>query len=1311
MKNMSIRKGFPFANTLNASLAFCGILAVLLLLSGCPNALQRQDTPSGAGTLLLTVGRPDAERTILPELVRDRFVKFDLDFVPAGDCTEDNEPFSKENWEEGYSVNLSAGIWDLTVTAFMSCGDAGYVKAARGYLHGLEVAPGETIAENVILSPIADGGTGTFAWRLSFPDSIVSARMEIFTMPSGDPSGDSPFYFHGGTGTTVNPAYNVEMAAGQYRVLFTMTLNNDQGKPETVTMGTILRVYVNMESRFEQDFTYRHFPLSLNRILATLYDGSWDFTREGIVAAHFSQLGIRGIDDDNIADMEDWFNQLIPPGPIPVNLEGLEALVDAALIGIASAYIGCNSHESQYAAETAIRELARNHSAIAVHWSDYGNMATVVVGDIFTLYIDFLNIAVTIPDPTPIASVAIIVDAPVVGEVPATLEDVRSGTNEVNFTVTRVSWSSHHSIFQPSTIYIVTIALTANDGYTFTGGLTEGVTVGGYPVDPTISEDGKIATLVRIFAETAPAPNTVSVLRPSGEMVWFNYLDEALDEITGPGEYTVMVYQNQPLEPWTLNATGTTRIILQGNNSTREIALSEHGSLFTIPSNVTFRPENITLRGLSGNTAPLVIVAPGGILYMGTMARITGNNNTISPGSPGSPHYGMWHLVGGGVRVEGTFRMSTGVISGNQDEYTGGAGVFVANGGTFNMTGGTIYDNHASDWGGGGVFIDGGGDFYMHGGIIEDNSAAGGGGGVHVGAHDNNYGIFTMSVGRIRSNESTNGGGGGVFVNIDDDPGRGRARGSFVMYGGYIYDNEALGSTQGGGVFTRGDFTMHDGTIFDNDANAGGGVNVGADGDFTMEGGTIYDNDAVTSGGGVSIGRYGNFSMRGGTIYGNTAVDGGGVNIDGYGTFDMGGGRIETNTATDRGGGVFVADHGIFRMSGGLVFGTDASQFAGIPNTANGDGASIFVNDLATAEYAGELQNGGGNIETSDFTLPYNRGDGTAENPFHVFTEAQLRMVGRGEANPVGYRDWTLSAHYVLMADISLASSPNNWTPIGISGSPFTGTFDGGFRTITGLRLDITGGSSIHAGMFGFVGENGAVRNIGLIDIDIYVNTSANANVFVGGIVGSKGLHTTVENSFTTGVIRGTSARELGTTQEFGGIAGSSNGTVRNTHSDVNITFSAAHFVGGLVGSTGRSAIVEHSFATGSINVAATAGGLVGLNHGTLRNSVALNPRIDGTGSASRNRVIGSTGGGNAINNHARDNMLVNGVTVTTGVGEATLHGASQGYTAWLSAPPGFWGNVGFGGADSPWSLAGGRPPILRDFAPGVHNPTVRPVL
>ncbi|MCL2192893.1 MAG: hypothetical protein FWB78_05820, partial [Treponema sp.] len=544
-----------------------------------------------------------------------------------------------------------------------------------------------------------------------------------------------------------------------------------------------------------------------------------------------------------------------------------------------------------------------------------------------------------------------------------------------------------------------------------------------------------------------------------------------------------------------------------------------------------------------------------------------------------------------------------------------------------------------------------------------------------------------------------------------DDPGRGGARGSFVMYGGYIYDNEALGLTQGGGVFTRGDFTMHDGTIFDNDANAGGGVNVGADGDFTMEGGTIYDNDAVTSGGGVSIGRYGNFTMEGGTIYGNTAVDGGGVNIDGYGTFDMGGGRIETNTATDRGGGVFVADHGIFRMSGGLVFGTDASQFAGIPNTANGDGASIFVNDLATAEYAGELQNGGGNIETSDFTLPYNRGDGTAENPFHVFTEAQLRMVGRGEANPVGYRDWTLSAHYVLMADISLASSPNNWTPIGISGSPFTGTFDGGFRTITGLRLDITGGSSIHAGMFGFVGENGAVRNIGLIDIDIYVNTSANANVFVGGIVGSKGLHTTVENSFTTGVIRGTSARELGTTQEFGGIAGSSNGTVRNTHSDVNITFSAAHFVGGLVGSTGRSAIVEHSFATGSINVAATAGGLVGLNHGTLRNSVALNPRIDGTGSASRNRVIGSTGGGNAINNHARDNMLVNGVTVTTGVGEATLHGASQGYTAWLSAPPGFWGNVGFGGADSPWSLAGGRPPILRDFAPGVHNPTVRPVL
>lgn len=54
-----------------------------------------------------------------------------------------------------------------------------------------------------------------------------------------------------------------------------------------------------------------------------------------------------------------------------------------------------------------------------------------------------------------------------------------------------------------------------------------------------------------------------------------------------------------------------------------------------------------------------------------------------------------------------------------------------------------------------------------------------------------------------------------------------------------------------------------------------------------------------------------------------------------------------------------------------------------------------------------------------------------------------------------------LSAHYKLMADIDMAAfleeidmEGEGWEPIGTEANPFTGSFDGNGKTITGLYIN-----------------------------------------------------------------------------------------------------------------------------------------------------------------------------------------------------------------------------------------------------------------
>lgn len=135
--------------------------------------------------------------------------------------------------------------------------------------------------------------------------------------------------------------------------------------------------------------------------------------------------------------------------------------------------------------------------------------------------------------------------------------------------------------------------------------------------------------------------------------------------------------------------------------------------------------------------------------------------------------------TGCGVKVNGTFKMYGGNITGNRGNQSGaGGGVYVALGGTFNMHGGKITNNRGtyslvgttSRTYGGGVFVatneTTGSTFNMYGGTIggtgeDDGNSAHYGGGVYVG----DSGHFTMTGGSITGNSANY--GSGVYVYAD----------------------------------------------------------------------------------------------------------------------------------------------------------------------------------------------------------------------------------------------------------------------------------------------------------------------------------------------------------------------------------------------------------------------------------------------------------------------------------------------------------------------------------------------------------------
>ena len=213
-----------------------------------------------------------------------------------------------------------------------------------------------------------------------------------------------------------------------------------------------------------------------------------------------------------------------------------------------------------------------------------------------------------------------------------------------------------------------------------------------------------------------------------------------------------------------------------------------------------------------------------------------------------------------------------------------------------------------------------------------------------------------------------------------------------------------------------------------------------------------------------------------------------------------------------------------------------------------------------------------------------------------------------------------LGINITLTENINLTDM--DWTPIGIDyNHQYTGTFNGGGHTITGLTVT---GSDQYAGLFGYIGKDGGtVKNVVLENVQI---TSDYQYGYVGGVAGySRG---NIENCSVSGSVssRCTAGGVVG--QQFGGsitLCGSS-ATVKGTGE-----------VGGVAGKTDNSATLTACYATGNVTferastINTFAGGVVGSNGtGSILTACYATGNVTGTGTGTGSCYVGGVTGDNA---------------------------------------------------------------------------------
>jgi hypothetical protein len=246
-------------------------------------------------------------------------------------------------------------------------------------------------------------------------------------------------------------------------------------------------------------------------------------------------------------------------------------------------------------------------------------------------------------------------------------------------------------------------------------------------------------------------------------------------------------------------------------------------------------------------------------------------------------------------------------------------------------------------------------------------------------------------------------------------------------------------------------------------------------------------------------------------------------------------------------------------------------------------------------------------------TAQYGGGNGTTENPYLIKTANQLVALATTSS------DW--DKHFELIENIDMTGK--TFTPIGTQSLSFSGSFFGGYHTISNLTITAPADKLDGTGMFGVA--SGSISYLGIINVFGDYTAAAYSNwtrvgVFVGILEGG--------------------------------------GSITKCYSEGGILKVSGGWTGGIVGTlfTGSNRIVEDCYSSTTINGNYGCGGIVGLNRGTH--------------TINRVAYYGNISGGNAIvtiQNDPADSQK-NGIPATNAY-YATSTGATDADATGLTDP------------------------------------------
>lgn len=210
-------------------------------------------------------------------------------------------------------------------------------------------------------------------------------------------------------------------------------------------------------------------------------------------------------------------------------------------------------------------------------------------------------------------------------------------------------------------------------------------------------------------------------------------------------------------------------------------------------------------------------------------------------------------------------------------------------------------------------------------------------------------------------------------------------------------------------------------------------------------------------------------------------------------------------------------------------------------------------------------------------------GEGTAEKPYIITTENELRMISAYINNHSG---WS-AKHYKLGTDIALKNpqTVNNFVPFGTISNQFTGSFDGDGHTLSGVNLSM---QENNIALFRVVAAGAQIKNLNLSGFTV------SGKVHTGALIGTN--RGTVYNCSVTG-------SQITGEENVGGLVGYNLGDI--TYSVNRASVNGLMCVGGITGLHERGNL-HYCLNYGEIggidgDFSAEAGGMTGRNYGSVR--------------------------------------------------------------------------------------------------------------